>query len=57
MNGMKAKKLRRERAIRFTDEGLPRDAKDWTVKDWIDLYRALEAVKAKIRARHSRKRT
>lgn len=52
MNGMKRKKLRREHAVRFTEDGLPRDAKDWAVADWCNLHRAMEAVKAKIRARH-----
>lgn len=55
MNGMKAKKLRREQAIRLTEDGLPRDAKDWTVADWCDLWKSLKAMKAKIRARHKAK--
>jgi hypothetical protein len=52
MNGMKAKKERRQHAKRFTEEGLPRDGRDWTVQDWKDLYEGMEAIKAKIAQRH-----
>jgi len=56
MNGMKAKRLRQEHAKRWTDEGLPRDNKDWTKEDWIDLHLAMEEVKRKIRTRHANER-
>ena len=59
MNGMKAKAARLKNAKRFTPEGLPRDAKDWLVADWIDLHRAMKWVERRIRERHrnDRKRT
>ncbi len=56
MNGMKKKAERRERAKHYTEEGLPRDANAWTVQDWLDLYRGMEAIKKKIAARHKAER-
>jgi hypothetical protein len=55
MNGMKAKKLQREKNKHFTEDCLPRDANDWTVEDWIDLHESLETVKLKVKARHKPK--
>ncbi len=52
MNGMKAKKLRQEHAKRFTQDGLPRNSKDWTAEDWRDLWTAIQAAIAKIAERH-----
>ncbi len=54
MNGMKAKAARRRKMIRLTAEGLPRDPNDWDVDDWADLHKAIEKIKAKVRARHAR---
>lgn len=54
MNGMKAKAARRRKMERLTDEGLPRDARDWTEEDWRDLHLAIEEIKAKVRARHAK---
>lgn len=55
MNGMKAKKLRRQYAAQFTEDGLPRDPNAWTVKDWADLWRAIQEVKRKVKARHGKR--
>jgi hypothetical protein len=52
MNGMHEKKLRKEKAKRFTQDGLPRDAKEWTVQDWSDLFHAMESVIRKVGKRH-----
>lgn len=52
MNGMKRKAQERERARRYTPEGLPRDPLLWTVEDWRDLHNAIEEVKRKVAARH-----
>jgi hypothetical protein len=51
-NGMKRKKTKREYAKRWTDEGLPRDAKDWAEEDWRDLHVAMEEVKRRVARRH-----
>jgi hypothetical protein len=56
MNGMKAKKLRKQHAIRFDENGLPRDANEWTYEDWRDLHNALETIKANVSKRHEAKR-
>ncbi len=53
MNGMAAKKLRRDHAAQWTDDGVPRDAKDWTKEDWKDLHEAIESVKEKVAKRHA----
>lgn len=53
---MQAKKLKRDRARRFTESGLPRDPNEWTEDDWRDLNRAIEEIKAKVAARHAAKR-
>lgn len=37
---------------KLTREGVPVDAKDWTVADWKDLHEAIESVKRKIAERH-----
>jgi hypothetical protein len=52
MNGMQRKKQARDRSKRFTEEGLPRDGKEWTRDDWADLHYGLEEIKRKIRERH-----
>ena len=44
----------RAKACRTNREGLPVDAKDWTEADWQDFHEAIEAVKAKIAARHAK---
>ena len=56
MNGMQAKKLRRDRAKRSTEDGLPRDGNDWREEDWSDLYMAMEWVRRRVRERHQRER-
>lgn len=56
MNGMKEKSDRRKKSIRYTEDGLPRDVNDWTVEDWIDLHKGMEAIKRKIRQRHATKK-
>lgn len=55
MTGMQRKKQKRDRAKRFTEDGLPRDAKDWTEADWRTLYEALEKINRDIAARHKEK--
>ncbi len=54
MNGMKANKSRLAYDKRYTQEGLPRDANEWTVQDWCDLWRSIKRATAKIRKRHKR---
>lgn len=56
MNGMQAKAKRRHHAQQWTQEGLPRDANAWTVKDWSDLWRHLRAATKAIAARHRAER-
>jgi hypothetical protein len=53
MNGMKAKAERRRHANQFTEDGIPRDANDWTEDDWRDLFMAMKWVQKRIRRRHS----
>jgi hypothetical protein len=50
---MKAKRERRERAKRLTEDGLPRDARDWTEDDWRALHEGLERIKARVRNNHA----
>lgn len=52
MNGMAAKKQRRDKAKRFTDDGVPRDPCEWTYEDWNDLFFAVAAAVKKIHKRH-----
>ena len=40
-------------AGRLDENGLPRDAREWTEADWLDLHRAMETVKRLIAARHA----
>ncbi len=54
MTGMTKKKLRRQHERRYRD-GLPTDARDWTVEDWADLHRAMQWVMARVRRRHQEK--
>ena len=56
MNGTHAKKLRRQHAARYTEDGLPRDAKEWTEEDWKSLNAAMERVKREIAERHTKAR-
>lgn len=44
-----------EKKIKLNSEGLPVDANDWTVEDWIDLHTGLQKIFKKISARHSTK--
>jgi len=37
---------------KFTKIGLPKDADDWTVEDWRELFEGIEHIKARIAARH-----
>lgn len=48
MNGNK-----RRRLGRLTEDGLPRDGKDWTEGDWRALHAGLEKIKATIRSNHA----
>ncbi len=48
---MSNKQLRRSR---FNEDGLPKDARDWTEEDWRDLHEAMESVKRKVKVRHAR---
>lgn len=41
----------KDRKPRLTVDGLPIDARDWLVQDWIDLHEAIEKVKRNV-ARH-----
>ena len=52
MNGMKRKAERKAHERKYTRDGLPRDATEWTEADWRDLHEAVESVKAKVAARH-----
>lgn len=56
MNGMTRKKLLRARKKMLTDDGLPRDPKDWTEADWRTLHTHLEAIKREIAERHRTKK-
>lgn len=55
MNGMTRKKQQRDHARRYTADGLPRDARDWTEDDWRALHEAMETAKAKVRSNHERR--
>ena len=52
MNGMTRKKLRREHARTHTEDGVPRDAREWTEVDWATLHRHMEAVRREVGDRH-----
>lgn len=52
MNGMTRKRLRREHARRYTEDGVPRDAREWRPEDWASLHHAMEAARQEIAARH-----
>ena len=46
-------KERRKAAVtRLAAKIIPRDPSSWTVEDWCDLYRGLQAIKRKIAKRH-----
>lgn len=36
-----------------TPDGLPKDAREWTARDWSDLHRAMETVRRLIGDRHA----
>jgi hypothetical protein len=55
-SGMKGKAARTRDRKRHTEDGLPRDAKDMKIEDWADLHYGMEAIKAKIAARHRKER-
>jgi nucleotidyltransferase/DNA polymerase involved in DNA repair len=40
---------------KFSEDGLPRDANDWTVDDWRDLWRAYRQAVRRIAKRHREK--
>ena len=42
---------KRERR-RLSEDGLPKDTKEWTEDDWRDLHEAMEEAKRKIADRH-----
>ena len=44
--------MKKDRHPRLSRDGLPVDAKVWTVADWRTLHLHLEAVKRKVAARH-----
>lgn len=56
MNGMKKKKLMADYKKKFTEDGVPVDACDWTVDDWRDLFYAMEFTKKRIAKRHEDRR-
>lgn len=43
------------KAVKLSRNGLPLDANDWTVQDWLDLHEAIEGVIQKVGARHAPK--
>jgi hypothetical protein len=45
------------RAIKLDDDGVPVDAKDWTEADWAELHHGIQAIKARIAARHVKEKT
>jgi hypothetical protein len=42
------------RKSRYTEDGLPKDGREWTGDDWRDLHEAMETVKRKVGERHAR---
>lgn len=52
---MRDKAERKQHARQYDENGLPRDARDWTRQDWQDLHEAVEDVKRKIASRHQSK--
>ena len=52
MNGMQSKAGRRRWAAQWTENGLPRDTRDWTVADWKSLWDAMTKAAKEIAARH-----
>lgn len=49
---MKAKAARTAHGKRFTEDGLPRDANEWTEADWKALHDAIEGCKEKVSKNH-----
>lgn len=43
---------RREAKHRMTEDGLLRDAREWSEEDWRDLHEAIDRAKRRIAARH-----
>jgi hypothetical protein len=37
---------------KLNKDGVPLDAKDWTVEDWRDLHRTIERIKKRVAKRH-----
>lgn len=46
---MTRKELRKSK---LTEDGLPKDARDWTEADWRSLHEAMERAKREIAERH-----
>jgi hypothetical protein len=38
--------------VKVNKDGLPLDAKDWTVEDWRDLHQTIERIKKRVAKRH-----
>lgn len=50
--GTAGKKDRRAHAKRLTEDGIPRDGREWTLEDWKSLHEAMKKAKAEIAERH-----
>jgi hypothetical protein len=37
---------------KLNKDGVPMDAKDWTVEDWRDLHQTIERIKKRVAKRH-----
>jgi hypothetical protein len=46
--------VRKAERRKRSPDGLPVDAREWTVADWQVLHEAMEAVKRKVAKRHER---
>lgn len=49
---MARKRLRREQARRYTEDGVPRDAREWTEADWATLHRHMTETRREIAERY-----
>lgn len=47
---------KRNTAGRFTEDGLPRNASEWTEDDWRTLWEHLQAITSTIGAKHAKDR-
>ena len=45
--------MKKNRKPRLTEDGLPRDGREWLPADWQDLHEAMEEAKRLIRERHA----